>query len=55
MFDENEVIKGCIRGDRLSQKALFDRYSGKMMVTCMRYARDEQEAQGMMLDGFMKV
>ncbi|MCH8331034.1 MAG: sigma-70 family RNA polymerase sigma factor [Bacteroidetes bacterium] len=55
MFDENKVITGCIKGDKLSQRLLFERYSGKMKVVCMRYSRDELEARSMMMDGFLKV
>lgn len=34
---------------------LFDRFSGKMMSLCMRYARDQQQAQDILQIGFLKV
>lgn len=54
MSDE-EIVAGCLNGDRLAQRALFDTYSRKMMGICMRYAKDRDEAQDIMQDGFIKV
>jgi RNA polymerase sigma factor (sigma-70 family) len=54
-MDEAEIIKGCLKNDRLSQKALYDRFYGRMMAVCMRYARDRAEAEDMLHEGFMKV
>ncbi len=51
----DDLIAGCIRADRLAQKQLYERYYGKMMVVCMRFARDEDEAVGMLNEGFLKV
>ena len=49
------IIEGCIKGKRKSQKQLFEKYYGKMKAVCMRYARDEDEAQDMVQNGFIKV
>jgi RNA polymerase sigma factor (sigma-70 family) len=49
------IIKGCIQGKRKYQKLLFEKYYGKMKGVCMRYARDEDEAQDMVQNGFIKV
>ena len=54
-MEETEIIKGCIRNDRLSQKTLYERYYGKMMSVCLRYAKDRDEAGDMLHEGFMKV
>ncbi|MCB0490332.1 MAG: sigma-70 family RNA polymerase sigma factor [Cyclobacteriaceae bacterium] len=55
MLQDEELIKGCAKGDRASQKALYERYCRKMMVTCQRYARDEAEAEDTLQEGFVKV
>jgi len=34
---------------------LFDRYAGKMMSVCLRYANDQSEAQDILQVGFVKV
>ncbi|MFD1552759.1 RNA polymerase sigma factor [Putridiphycobacter roseus] len=49
------IITGCIKGKRKYQKQLFEKYYGKMMGVCMRYARDQDEAQDMVQNGFIKV
>ncbi|HVZ25951.1 MAG TPA: sigma-70 family RNA polymerase sigma factor [Sediminibacterium sp.] len=55
MTDEYELIQGCIRQDSRSQRVLFDRYAGKMMGVCLRYANDSMEAEDMLQDAFIKV
>ena len=52
---EKELIKGCIEEDTHCQKALFERYSGKMMAVCLRYARHRLEAEDIMQESFVKV
>ncbi|MFK8045540.1 MAG: RNA polymerase sigma factor [Crocinitomicaceae bacterium] len=49
------IIKGCIKGKRKCQRQLFEKYYGKMKGVCMRYARDGDEAQDMVQNGFIKV
>jgi RNA polymerase sigma-70 factor (ECF subfamily) len=50
-----EIIEGCIKNDRLSQKQLYERLYGKMMGVCMRYANDKDQATEMLNSGFFKV
>ena len=50
-----EIVDGCIRGKRKFQKQLFEMYYGKMMAICYRYAKDTDEAQDMVQNGFIKV
>ncbi|MFT5824115.1 MAG: RNA polymerase sigma-70 factor (ECF subfamily) [Crocinitomix sp.] len=50
-----EIVDGCIRGKRKFQKKLFEKYYGKMMAICYRYAKDSDEAQDMVQNGFIKV
>lgn len=49
------IIKGCIAGDRASQKKLYDLYAHKMMGVCLWYARNKAEAEEILQDGFMRV
>jgi RNA polymerase sigma factor (sigma-70 family) len=55
MLSEKELIDGCARGNRAMQKALYERYSRKMMVICLRYAKSTQEAEDILQEGFIKV
>lgn len=54
MTDE-ELIRGCIREDELSQRELFHRYAGKMLGVCQRYARNSMDAEDIVQDAFIKV
>ena len=54
MIDE-ELIEKCLKGDQRAQQALFEKFAGKMMSVCMRYAGDREKAQDLLQDGFVKV
>ena len=55
ILTESSLIQGCINKNENCQKQLFNCYSGKMMSVCLRYANDEQQAQDMLQEGFIKV
>lgn len=52
---EKELIKGCCRGDRKSQKQLFDLFSKKMMVVALRYSKSDLEAEDILQESFIKI
>ncbi len=52
---EEQLIKECKAGNAVAQKALYDRFSRKMMGVCLRYAGSREEAQDVLQDGFVKV
>ncbi|MDR1919688.1 MAG: sigma-70 family RNA polymerase sigma factor [Tannerellaceae bacterium] len=54
-MNEQQLIEGCKRGNRLAQKELYDAYSRKMMGVCLRYANDRETARDLLQDGFVKV
>lgn len=49
------LIKGCLRGKPTAQKALYDRFSSRMMGVCYRYAHNKADAEDMLQEGFIKV
>jgi RNA polymerase sigma factor (sigma-70 family) len=49
------IIKGCLVGDRTSQAKLYNLYVEKMMGVCLWYARNREEAEEVLHDGFMRV
>jgi RNA polymerase sigma factor (sigma-70 family) len=55
MLNEDELIDGCRKGDRTSQRSLYDRYCRKMMVVCLRYSKTTAEAEDILQEGFVKV
>jgi RNA polymerase sigma factor (sigma-70 family) len=49
------LVKQCVSGDRKAQHKLYNLYAGKMYAICMRYANNQQDAQDILQDGFIKV
>lgn len=52
---EEEIVEGCLQGGRKYQKLMYEKYYGSMMVVCMRYSSDREEARDILHEGFMKV
>lgn len=55
MINQDLLIQGCIDGDRKCQQKLYELYYGKMMVICLRYAKDHDEALDVFQEAFIKV
>ena len=52
---DEELIKGCLKGDRTSQKQLYDIHASRMYAVCYRYVKDSMQAQDILITAFMKV
>ncbi len=52
---EDELINGCKKEDRHCQRIVFERFAGKMMTVCLRYARHRLEAEDILQDAFIKI
>lgn len=52
---DTELINGCQQNDKLAQQYLYQRFYGKMMVICLRYSANQQEAMDMLNRAFLKV
>jgi len=50
-----QLIGGCLRQDRKSQKLLYKAFYGFSMAICLRYAGNRGQASEVMNQGFMKV
>jgi RNA polymerase sigma factor (sigma-70 family) len=50
-----KIINGCIKGERSAQTELYRLYCKKMMGVCMWYAKNKEEAEEILQDGFMNV
>ena len=48
-----QLIKSCIKGNRESQKALYDLLAPRMFPVCIRYIGDRIEAEDVLQDGFV--
>ena len=49
------LLKECKRGKRGSQEELYRRFASAMYGLCLQYANNEEDAQDIMQDGFIKV
>ena len=50
-----QLIQACINGDRYSQNSLYNQFAPKMFGVCMRYAKNREEAEEIMQEGFVQV
>lgn len=50
-----QLIEGCIREDRQSQNKLYNLYKQPMFAICLRYAKNREEAEEILHEGFLKV
>ena len=55
MEQPDELIQGCITGDRQSQSRLYTLFAAKMFIVCLRYSKNREEAEEILQEGFMKV
>lgn len=49
------VIDGCLSGNPLSQRKLYEYFYGYGMSICLRYAHDQHRAEEILNDAFLKV
>jgi RNA polymerase sigma-70 factor (ECF subfamily) len=52
---EREIIEGCMRNDRICQKALYTMFASRMKAISMRYLNNWQDANDVVQDGFLKI
>lgn len=53
--NEKHLVESCLRQDRRAQRQLYEKYKTPMFRLCLRYARDRQEAEDLLQEGFIKV
>src|SRR5690349_21749928 len=52
---EEAILQGCLNNNAAAQKALYEKYSAKMLSVCYRYAHNREDAEDMLQEGFIKV
>lgn len=55
MLKESDIIRGCQKGKRHCQKELVVRYSPMLMTVSRRYAPDDNSAQDILQEAFIKI
>jgi RNA polymerase sigma factor (sigma-70 family) len=54
-MDDITLVNECVKGNARAQRMLFDKFAGKMMTVCLRYAKNTEQAEDVLQDGFVKV
>ena len=54
-MDELSLIQGCIEGNQRAQRKLFDGFSPKFFAVCLRYMKNNDEAEDVLQDAMIKV
>ncbi len=52
---EELMLAGCLSSSAASQDALYARFSPKMLGVCYRFAKNREDAEDMLQEGFIKV
>ncbi len=55
LFSEEKLIKGCQKGKKEFQQALYDKYCDGMFLVALRYSKMQQEAEDVLQEAFLKV
>lgn len=55
MNKDLQLIKGCLKNDRASQKQLYQQYAEVMLGVCYRYTKSLTDAEDVLQEGFIRV
>ncbi|MFB9862047.1 sigma-70 family RNA polymerase sigma factor [Rufibacter immobilis] len=54
-MNETDLVIALQQGDAKAQRLLYERFAGPMMGVCLRYLKNEMDAEEVLINGFMKV
>jgi len=54
-MDDTTLVIECVKGSIRAQQMLFDKFARKMLGVCLRYAKNTEQAEDVLQDGFIKV
>lgn len=54
-MSENELVVGCQKNNREAQRKLFEAYAGKLKVVCVRYMKNTDDADDLLMEAFIKI
>ena len=52
---EETLIENCLKGDRKSQKALYELYAPKLFTVCLNYTKNHMDAEDVLQESFVKL
>ncbi len=54
-YTEKELLSDCMSGVKKAQYVFYKKYSPKMFGICLRYAKNQTDAEDILQEGFIKV
>lgn len=54
-WEQNEILLGCQKSDGRAQEQLFRQFYGKLLIVAKRYIPDNDTAQEVLQEGFIKI
>jgi RNA polymerase sigma factor (sigma-70 family) len=55
IYNDRELVEGCLEGRRDCQQQLYKKYASKMFGVCKGYTKDKDDAKDILQEGFIKV
>ncbi|MEO6537527.1 MAG: sigma-70 family RNA polymerase sigma factor [Ferruginibacter sp.] len=52
---EEQMLAGTIKHNASAQEALYNRFSPRMLGVCYRFAKNREDAEDMLQEGFIKI
>ena len=52
---EELMLSGCLKNNAAAQDALYCRFSPRMLGVCYRFAKNREDAEDMLQEGFIKI
>lgn len=52
---EEQMLAGSIKNNAAAQEALYNKFSPKMLGVCYRFAKNREDAEDMLQEGFIKI
>ncbi len=49
------MLEGSIKNNAAAQEAFYDRFSSRMLAVCYRFAKNREDAEDMLQEGFIKI
>lgn len=53
--NERQLLKKAIKGHRVAQQTIYEKFAPKMLSVCRQYIKDVHFAEDVMVNGFVKV
>jgi RNA polymerase sigma factor (sigma-70 family) len=54
-LSESQLVVALQRGEARAQKITYERYATKMMAVCLRYVANQNDAEDVLIEAFMRV